>query len=54
MQQVVQRGRRLFAVPKPLDRAERIAARTNCRGNWNAIDAGSRNVRARVIVNQKG
>lgn len=53
MQQVIKRGRRFFAVPKSQDRAERIASQTNCRGNWNAIDAVSRNVRARVIVNQK-
>ena len=53
MQQVIQRGRRLFAVPKPLDRAERIASRSNVRGNWSKVDAVSRNVRAHVIVNQK-
>lgn len=54
MQQVIKRGRRLFAVPKVLDRAERIASRTNVRGNWSAVDAVSRNVRIHVMVNQKG
>lgn len=53
MQQVIQRGRRLFAVPKTLDRAERIASRSNVRGNWSKVDNTSRKVRARVIVNQK-
>jgi hypothetical protein len=30
----VQRGRRLFAVPKPLGLADKIAARSNVTGNW--------------------
>lgn len=54
MQQVTQRGRRLFAVPKVLDRAERIAARSNIEGNWRRkIDSHSRHVHIRVMTNQK-
>ncbi len=33
-QQYVQRGNRLFAVPRPQGIAERIAARSNITGNW--------------------
>lgn len=54
MQQVIHHGRRLFAVPKTLGLADRIASRSNVPGNWNKIDNTSRNIRARVMVNQKG
>lgn len=49
----VQRGSRWFVVPKDQSRADRVHAQTNVRGNWNAVDMTSRNLHARVIVNQR-
>lgn len=49
MQQVIQRGRRQFAVPKPLSLTDRVAAATNLRGNWSAIMRSQTS--AKVVLN---
>lgn len=50
-QRTVKHGRRMFAVPKPMGLAERIAARTDqLRGNWGAIERMPKG--SRVIINQ--
>lgn len=49
MQQVIKRGTRTFAVPKVLTLTDRIAARTQCRGNWDKVMTHNRN--AHVILN---
>lgn len=49
----VQRGRRWYVVPKDLCTTDRVHAQTSVRGNWNAVDSTSRNLRPRVIVNQR-
>lgn len=51
MQQVIKIGTRLFAVKKDMDRAERIAAQSNIRGNWQ--QCMQHNKQARVISNLK-
>lgn len=51
MQQVVKIGHRYFAIPKALDLAERIAAQTNLRGNWQKVMTHNRT--ARIITNTK-
>lgn len=51
MQQVVRRGRRLFAVPKTLSLTDRIANRTVCRGNWQRLPLTG--TTARVVRNYK-
>jgi len=51
MQQTVKRGRRTFAVPKTLSLTDRIANRTQCRGNWSRLpETGTT---ARVVRNYK-
>ena len=47
--QYVRRGLRLFAVPRPQGLADRIAARSNVRGNWDRIMQEHKT--ARVISN---
>lgn len=49
MQQVTQRGRRFFAVPKVMTLTDRVAARTNLRGNWQKVMTHNRT--AHVILN---
>lgn len=49
MQPVRQRGARQFAVPKSLSLTDRIAARTNLRGNWESLMQHHRT--ARVVLN---
>lgn len=49
MQQVTQRGRRQFAVPKVLSLTDRVAAKTNLRGNWDKVMTHHRT--ARVVLN---
>lgn len=47
----VQRGLRRFAVPKQLGLADRIAMRTQCRGNWDRVI--SHNATARLVRNYR-
>lgn len=51
MQNVVRRGRRLFAVPKVLSLTDRIANTTQCRGNWSRLPLCGPT--ARVVRNYK-
>lgn len=44
-------GGRFIAVPKSLGRADRIAARSNIRGNWQKVETWNRT--ARVIYNYR-
>jgi hypothetical protein len=46
---VIVRGRRHFAIPKPVGTAQAIAERTTLRGNWERIETQPRG--ARVIIN---
>lgn len=50
VQAVVKRGRRTFAVPKPMGLAERVAARTQLPSQWMRIERSTPG--SRVIVNQ--
>ena len=47
---VVRIGHRHFAIPRVTDNAQRIAEKTNLRGNWSRIEEQPRG--SRVIVNQ--
>lgn len=47
----VRRGRRLFAVPKPLSLTDRIANTTRCTGNWQRVV--QHNASARLIRNYR-
>lgn len=51
MQNVILRGRRLFAVPRQLSLTDRIANRTQCRGNWQRLPMTG--LTARVVRNYK-
>lgn len=51
MQATIKRGRRLFAVPKVLSLTDRIATRTQCRGNWSRLVLNG--TTARVVRNYK-
>lgn len=48
---VYKRGGRLFAVPKRLSLTDRIATRTQCRGNWSELP--QHGTTARVVRNHK-
>lgn len=51
MRVLVKRGRRWFAVPKPLGLADRLAAQTQLRGNWGNVERNTPG--SRVISNLK-
>lgn len=51
MQTVVKIGTRYFAVKKDLGRADRIAAQSNVRGNWQKCM--QHNKHARVMTNAR-
>lgn len=49
MQVCTRKNGRLYAVPKVLSLTDRIAARTNLRGNWQEVMTTHKT--ARVILN---
>lgn len=49
MQACTRKNGRLYAVPKVLSLTDRIAARTNMRGNWQEVMTAHKT--ARVILN---
>lgn len=49
--QTIQRGQRRFAVPKTLSLTDRVANRTQCKGNWNRVIA--HNATARLVRNYR-
>lgn len=51
MQNVIRRGRRLFAAPRVLSLTDRIANKTQCRGNWQRVI--THNASARLIRNYR-
>jgi hypothetical protein len=51
MQIVVKIGNRYFAVKKDLGRADRIASRSNIRGNWQKVMTHHKT--ARVMCNTR-
>lgn len=50
-QQTQHRGRRLFAIPKPLTLAERVANQSRVKSSWDKI--ASHNATAREIRNYR-
>lgn len=49
MQVLIKKGRRWFAVPKVSTLTDRIACRTQCKGNWDKIL--TTHATARVVLN---
>lgn len=47
---VIRIGHRHFAIPRVTDNAQKIASRSNLRGNWDHIERQPRG--SKLIVNQ--